>query len=323
MDGIIHTFAGNGDGMDDGDGGPATGAGLGNGVWSVAPYDGSVYIGDGDNSLREVNSSGIISTLAPTNGEASPFLTISSIAVNAGGVYAVDEYNKRVVDISASGNITLFAGDGVPNFFGDGGPATSAGLDDPQGGIANDGSGNTYIADTNSQRVRKVTPDGIIHTLAGNGSEGFGGDGGPAINASLDQPMGLAVDNAGNVYIADSQNSRIRRVDPNGTITTFAGTGTPGFNNLADIGDGGLAVDAIIGLGVSGVAVDQGGNVYIADGQNFRIREVSDGIITTVAGDGLIGSYGDGDGGAATSASFNALGLAVDKDGSVYICQQH
>jgi trimeric autotransporter adhesin len=326
-DGIIHTLAGNGQFAATGDGGPAIEAAIGK-VRGVSAFAGNVYIGTENDFVRKVDSLGIISTVAGTgaddfSGDGGPatnatFREIFCLSVNAGDIYLCDKFNKRVREIDTTGTINTVAGNGLSNFFGDGGPAISAGLDDPWG-VKTDGLGNTYIADTGNERVRQVTSDGTILTLAGNGSQGFGGDGGPATDASLNQPLDVAADKAGNVYIADSNNNRIRKVDPKGIITTFAGNGTGGTNDLADVGDGGPAIDATIGIGVSGVAVDQMGNVYIADGQNFRVRKVSGGIITTVAGNGISGNYGDGDGGPATSASVNAYGVAVDKDGSLYI----
>jgi len=320
-DGIIHTFAGDGSVVESGDGEPATSAGLGAGLQSVATYGGNVYIGN-SGDVRVVGPGGIISTLAPTNGGPT-FNEVSSLAVNTSGVYAGDQYNSRVQNIDFSGSASTTAGDGLPNFFGDGGPATSAGIDLTQynGGVWVDSAGVIYIADTNSERIRNVTTDGIIHTLAGNGTAGFSGDDSPAIDAELNRPLDVTTDQAGNVYIADANNVRIRKVDTNGVITTFAGNGFAGFgdNSNSDIGDGGLATNATLGANLSGVAVDMEGNVYIADGQNNRVREVSNGIITTVAGNGMLGNYGDGDGGPATSAPLNATGVAVDTDGSLYI----
>ena len=141
-----------------------------------------------------------------------------------GNVYIADFFNSRVRKVSPGGTITTFAGTGIQGFSGDGGPATSARLLGPQG-VAVDGQGNVYIADGNDDRVRKVSPAGTITTFAGTGHTGFSGDGGPATSAQLSSPYGVAVDGKGNVYIADRQNIRVRKVSPGGTITTFAGGG--------------------------------------------------------------------------------------------------
>ena len=174
------------------------------------------------------------------------------------------------------------AGTGIAGFGGDGGQAKLAMLNQPEG-VAVDASGNLYIADTDNNRIRKVSPNGIITTVAGNGIAGFGGDNGPASQAQLNHPEGVAVDASGNLYIADTGNNRIRKVSPNGIITTVAGTGIAGFS-----GDGGPATQAQLNQ-PEGVAVDASGNLFIADTDNDRIREVrTDGVIVTVAGnDGL------------------------------------
>jgi hypothetical protein len=193
----------------------------------------------------------------------------------------------------AAGNITTFAGTGGAGSGGDGGPATAAQLTIPEG-MAVDAAGNLYIAEFFGHRVRKVDPFGTITTLAGTGTEGFSGDGGPATAAKLSRPFAVAIDTAGNVYIAEVNNHRVRKVNPAGTISTFAGNGLSGFG-----GDGGPATAA--SMSATGVAVDTAGNVYIADQSNNRIRKVNpSGIITTFAGTGVRGSSGDG--GPATAA---------------------
>jgi uncharacterized protein (TIGR03437 family) len=196
------------------------------------------------------------------------------------------------------------------SYSGDGGPATSAQLNDPSA-IAVDSSGNFYFADTQNNVVRKVTAAGAISTIAGNGTAGFGGDGSAATAAQLNRPQGIAVDSSGNVYVADTQNARVRKIS-GGTITTVAGSGTPGYG-----GDGGSATAAQLYVPI-GVAVDASGNLYIADFTNNRIRKVSGGIITTVAGNGLSGYSGDS--GPAASAQLNGpTGVAVDSNGNFYI----
>src|SRR6185503_8089320 len=170
--------------------------------------------------------------------------------------------------ISPVGIITTIAGTGTQGSSGDGGPATQAQLAAPIA-IASDSAGNLYFADQPNHKIRKISVAGIITTVAGNGTQGFSGDGGPATSAALDGPFGVAVDRAGIVYLTDSRNERIRRVGTDGVITTIAGNGNPGFS-----GDGGPPTAARL-QGPHGVAVDAAGNVYIADTANDRIRKVS------------------------------------------------
>jgi sugar lactone lactonase YvrE len=214
--------------------------------------------------------------------------------------------------VAPNGTITTVAGTGAPGFSGDGGPATSAQINNPAG-LAADSLGNLYIADSWNQRIRMVSTNGIITTVAGNGSSGFSGDSSPATSAQLDNPTGLAVDSFGNVYIADSSNQRIRMVSVNGVITTIAGNGTSGYS-----GDGGPATSAEL-ASPNGISVDALGNVYIADDGNNRIRKVApNGNITTIAGNGTSGYSGDG--GPATSAELaSPNSVAVDTAGNLYI----
>jgi PKD repeat protein len=211
--------------------------------------------------------------------------------------------------VTGSNTITTIAGTGTPGFVGEGGQATSAQLNSP-GGVAVDVQGNVYISEYNNNRIRKVS-GGIITTVAGTGTAGPLGDGGQATSAQLNNPSDVAVDAQGNLYIADTQNHKIRKVS-GGIITTVAGTGTAG-----PLGDGGQATSAQLNK-PSDVAVDAQGNLYIADYNNNRIRKVSGGIITTVAGTGTAGPLGDG--GQATSAQLNdPEGVAVDAQGDLYI----
>ncbi|MDQ3900600.1 MAG: hypothetical protein M3319_09200 [Actinomycetota bacterium] len=193
--------------------------------------------------------------------------------------------------------IITVAGTGSAGFSGDGGPATSAHLQNPEG-VAVDSSGTLYIADYGNHRVRQVARDGVITTVAGTGRHGYGGDGGPATAAPLHFPYGVAVDSAGTLYIAEFGNHRVRQVTPDGVITTVAGTGSAGYG-----GDGGPATAAHLNR-PCGVAVDDVGTLYIVDDYNDRVRQVTpDGVITTVAGTGSSGYSGDsGDGGPATAA---------------------
>ena len=196
-------------------------------------------------------------------------------------------------------------------FAGDGGPASSAVVDGPLG-MALDAAGNLYFADSSNNRIRVIGTDGNINTAVGNGTATFGGDGGPAAQAALHSPQAVAFDASGNLYIADTQNHRIRKVT-NNVITTIAGTGTPGFS-----GDGGPATKAQL-YTPRDLAVDGFGNVFVVDSFNFRIRIITpDGMINTIAGSGAYG--GSGDGGPATGAGFEyPLGIALGPNGIVYI----
>ncbi|MFB5761966.1 cadherin-like beta sandwich domain-containing protein [Paenibacillus medicaginis] len=216
---------------------------------------------------------------------------------------------------ASSGAISTAAGNGTSGYSGDGGAATTAQLANPTG-VATDSSGNLYIADYANNRVRKVDSSGNISTVAGTGSEGYSGDGRAATTAQLNNPFGVAVDNSGNLYIADFNNNRIRKVDSLGNISTVAGTGSEGYS-----GDGRAATTAQL-AGPTGVAVDNSGNLYIADFMNNRIRKVdSSGNISTVAGTGENGYSGDG--GAATTAQLSdPQGVAVDSSGNLYIADR-
>ena len=185
-------------------------------------------------------------------------------------------------------------------------------------GLVLDSTGNLYIADDRNHRVRRLTPDGVIDTVAGTGAFGFSGDGGPAIQARFDDPIGLALDQDNNLYISDRDNHRVRRVTPDGTITTVAGSGPAGFNNGAFAGDGGPAVEARLNR-PEGLAFDGNGNLYIADTRNQRVRRVTPGgIIDTVAGTGVVGSSGDWGSATAARLSFPA-DVAVDGEDNLYI----
>jgi len=318
----ISTIAGSGVLSYSGDGGPATAAQLNTPEAVAVDASGNVYIADTvNNVVREISTKGAISTIAGTgtagfagDGGAATSALLSSpqgVAVDASGnVYVSDTANARVRKISG-GTITTVAGSATVGYAGDGAAATNAQLNTPVG-LAVDKSGNLYIADVDDSVVRKVSTSGIITTVAGNGSQGYSGDTGPATGAMLNGPEGVAVDASGNLYISDTLNGVIREVTASGTISTFAGNGIDGYS-----GDGGPAKAAEFGSPV-GIAVDSAGNVYIAD-SGARIRKVfASGFIETIAGSGVRGYTGDGS--QATSATMNgAAGLAADSKGDIYI----
>jgi len=235
---------------------------------------------------------------------------VAGLAVDAAGnVYFADTWNQRVRMVAASGEVTTVAGNGASGDTGDGGAAVAASLLWPAG-VAVDASGNLYIS--SGSRVRKVSPGGGISAFAGTATAGFAGDGGPAASAQLTEPHGLAVDSAGNIYIADSGNFRIRKVARDGTITTVAGTGLAGYT-----GDGGPAVAAQIGY-VHALAFDGAGNLYFSDPYNHCVRRIStSGTVATVAG-GTFGAAGDG-GPAVQGQLRYPYGLVADRLGDIYI----
>jgi uncharacterized protein (TIGR03437 family) len=244
-------------------------------------------------------------------GQGASLSNPSGVAVDsAGNIYIADSNNYKIRRVSPDGTITTFAGTGQPGFLGDGGPATAAEFIIPSG-LSADAAGNVYVADTNSSRIRKISPNGTITTVAGSGSCCNLGDGGPAISAEINQPLDVTVDAAGNLFIADTQFSRVRKVTPAGVITTVAGNGKFDYS-----GDGGPATSAALN-GPRGVAEDAAGNLYITDA--CRIRKVApNGIITTVAGGSSCGYSGDG--ALAVNAKFSTLqGIAMDSAGNLYI----
>src|ERR1019366_5909839 len=325
---IITTVAGNGANTYAGDGGQATNASVGNAPGVAAAPNGSFLIADRfNNRIRQVNTNGIIITVAGTNnigfagdGGAANLARLNrpyGVALDLWGNYSVaDTGNNRILKVDTNGVISTVAGSGTAGFDGDGAAATNTALNAPSG-VAVDAAGNLFIADYGNNRVRKVDAAGVISTIAGTNSAGFAGDGGLAVNSKLSSPQGVAVDSTGNLFIADYGNNRIRRVDASGNITTFAGTNSSGY-----LGDGGAATNTRLNL-PTGVAVDPSGYVMIADCNNNRIRQVSpSGIISTVAGNGSTAYSGDGD--APTNASlYQPFGLTVEAAGSLLIADQN
>ncbi len=271
-------------------------------------------------------------TIKGYSGDGGPALhaqlsTPQGMAVDSrGNLYIADKNNNVVRKISPSGIISTFAGisiggNGVAGYSGDGGMATDAELNSPYY-VAVDSEDNVYISDSRNSRIRKVNTEGIITTYAGDGSQGFWGDKGPATAAELSNPGGLAFDREGNLYIAELFNLRIRKVTPAGMIYTICGSGTAGF-----FGDGGPATGALLNKPFS-VATDPKGNVFIADCYNNRIRKIDakTGKISTYAGSGLVGEHGgfSGDGGPATNATlFYPTDVKCDDTGNVFIADMN
>ena len=328
-DGTITTVAGNGTAGFTGDGGPATSAQFFYAVAVAVAADGTLFIADlGNQRIRRVTPGGVISTVAGNGtygfsgdgGPATSARLATPVGVDVGedgSLYIVDQDNQRIRRVTPSGTITTVAGTGANGFSGDGGPATSAALSNPYGVTAT-ADGTLFITDTSNNRVRRVTPSGTITTVAGAGANGFSGDGGPATSAALSNPYGVTATADGTLFIADTGNHRIRRVDPTGVISTVAGSGPfhPAPGSFG--GDGGPAVSTTLNS-PSAVSTAPDGTLYINDQGNNRIRRVTPGgTIGTLAGNGFA-NYG-GDGGTATSASlYTPRGVAVAADGSLYI----
>lgn len=325
----IHTFAGADQTGYNGDGRKAVGAQLTSVTGGVTDKAGNVYVADlRGNRIRKIDAAGIITTIAGTglSGYAPDGVKAvdanlaqpTGIVIDAqGNLYFSEVLNNRVRKIDVNGILTTVAGTGANGFTGNGGKAILAELQEP-GALALDKEGNLYIADCGNNCIRKITPSGIISVFAGTGYGfgtglgGYSGDGGKATAAMLNQPAGLAFDDAGNLYISDCFNHCIRKVNKQGIITTVAGTGEVGYS-----GDGKMAVKAQLKY-PSGIAIDAKGNLYIADNGNYRVRMVAaNGDINTVAGNGVQGNTGDGS--AAISATIGKpTFVTIGNSGEVY-----
>jgi uncharacterized protein (TIGR03437 family) len=300
-------------GTDIRDNGPANNAFLNFPEGVAIDSAGNVVVGDtGNAEARRFTSGGNINKFGQVLG--SPF---GITADAAGNFYLTDEeinfsgQNPHLLKIEPDGTTAVIAGSGSDSFSGDGGPALGAGISQPEG-IAVDSAGKIFFADSGNNRVRMIDTQGTIHTVAGSGKPQFSGDGGLATLAGM-TPFDVAVDNRGDLLIADTANNRIRKMTPDGIVTTVAGSGTLGYS-----GDGGLAIAAELS-GPTGIAVDQAGNMYIADEGNSVVRRVTTGgLITTIAGNGTL-TPASGDGGPATSASLDPWRIAVDKAGNLFI----
>jgi len=327
---IISTYAGNGIYGYSGDNGPATGAKL---KWPT-----SLVINSGGNLVftdqlnfrtREVTSSGIITSIAGNGldsfygdgGPATASYTSDCWGVAtdpAGNIYLTDQLHYRVRKINTSGIISTIAGSGTQGSTGDNGPATSAEFSRPIG-ITSDRNGNIYICDQDYKTIKKVSPSGFLTNYAGipHLSTGYSGDGGPATNADFSSIYGLSTDKTGNLYICDAGNNCIRKVDTNGIISTFAGTGIAGFS-----GDGGPATSCKL-HNPTGIHVDRDGNILITDCLNGRIRRINKyGIINTISGTGTMAFSGDG--GICTIATLDSpANVTTDSANNIYIADTY
>ncbi len=295
---------------------------------SVVVYNIAEYLNDTLGQMSTYAGTGV----AGFGGDGASALTASMnkpaglVMDGAGNIYFADNLNNRIRKISAGGIISTVAGTGVAGYSGDGGTATAAKISNPIG-VATDAAGNVYFADNGNNVVRKISTAGIITTIVGNGTVGSGGDGGPAVAAQLNAPIGVFVDAGNNIYVSDYGNSTIRRVNPAGVINRIAGTaGTPGAS-----GDGFGALASTLN-GPYGIFVDGSSNIYIADANNNKVRMISaGGIITTVAGNsagvggsGTAGFGGDGGKAVAAACQFNhPTGVFVSNQGNLLIADEY
>ncbi len=272
--GIITTVAGGGSSTADGV--PATSASIALGAF-VSDISGNIYLGDGSRVRKIAAGTGIITTVAGTgsagySGDGGP-ATAAQLGTPygmcldfSGNLYIADESNACIRKVNTSGIITTYAGTGSAGFSGDGGAATAAQLQSPDG-MCFDALGNLYVADRYNYRIRKIDASGIITTYAGNGSYGFSGDGGAATAASFAEPSDVRIDSYGNLYIADPHNSRVRKIDPTGITSTFAGGGSSASEGIP-------ATSASLSE-TWGIGIDGNNNIYITDRYNYRVRRVN------------------------------------------------
>jgi len=325
-DGTITTVAGNGTPGESGRGGLACRAQLNWPRDMAIAVDGNLYIADTRNhSIAKVSSDGIISTVVGSG--ASGYSGDGGRAARAqlngprdvevgadGSLYIADTSNHCIRKVTPDGVITTLAGTGTSGYGGDGASGANAQLAFPQD-VALGADGSLYIADTANHRIRQVTREGTIRTVAGTGVLGYSGDGGAAVRAQLARPRGVSVDTEGCLYIGDTENHCVRKVTPDGTITTVAGNGTKGYS-----GDGGAATRAQLAW-PRGVVVDADGCLFIADCGNSLIRKVApDGTISTVGGTGAEGYSGDG-GPALCAQLADPHGILLDVHGNLYIAE--
>ncbi|MDM8561479.1 NHL repeat-containing protein [Candidatus Parabeggiatoa sp. HSG14] len=310
---FIDTVAGDGESGYDGDGKFAIYAKMLRPYGVALDSQDNVYIADTNNRrIRKIDSNGIITTIAGNDDKATTRLhgPYGIVVDSQGNVYFSDFLAHRVYKINAKGIITVIAGDDTGEYSGDNGLATGAQLNEPRG-IAFDSKGNLYIADAGNHRIRMIDTDGIITTVAGDGttiqsssiggpifSGAYGGDEGLATAAQLDSPSGIAIDKQGDLYITDTNNNRIRKVDTDGIITTVA---SDELNQPI------------------GIVIDNESNIYVADSKNHLIRKIdTDGVMTTIAGSGAQGYSGDEKAGIAAKL-YSPKGIALDSTGRLYV----
>ncbi|HTA81929.1 MAG TPA: hypothetical protein VK783_03290, partial [Bacteroidia bacterium] len=327
--GIISTYAGTSTSGYNGDGGNADTTEFGYPNQLVADSSGNIYIADqNNNDIRLVNTLGIVSTIAGNvslgggysgDGAAATLAQLNGpegVSVDpAGNVYIADYNNGVIRKINTGGIISTMAGsNNSVSFSGDGGLGTNAIISNPTG-VVRDKLGNVYFADQSNMRIRELNVSThIITTIAGNGTSGFSGDGGAATASELGSPQALAIDDSGNIYIADVSNYRIRKItSATGIISTYAGFGNSGYNGEN------INADTLRMGNVNGLAVDTAGNVYFSDEDNSILRKINKAtnLVTTIAGLPSNGGY-NGDGLASATQLYFPMGLGVDKHGNVY-----
>ena len=329
--GIIVTVAGTGEAGYSGDGGQAADALMREPFMCAFDSEGNMFVSESRNHcVRRVDAqTGAITTIAGTGelgyaGDGGPAVLAQmsepySIRIDRNNdLYIVDRLNCAVRRVDAStGIITTVAGTGEAGYGGDGGPGTAAMMREPNDCFL-DGRGGLLIADIQDQRVRRLDlASGVITTFAGNGEKVRGGDGAPAAQASILGPRAVCMDNRGNTYIAEREGNGVRRVDANGVMSTFAGTGERGYE-----GDGGLAINATWGA-PKAIRCDSQDNIIVVDTENHAVRRIdpASGIVTTIAG-GRLG--GGGDGGPATEAELDRPhGCDLDQDDNLYIADSN
>lgn len=279
---------------------------------------GNVYVADqNNNKIRRISVGGVVITLAGNGssgaadgiGTAATFNTPVGITADASGnIYVADMYNNKIRKISASGVVSTLAGSGIQGAAD--GTGTAASFNNPAG-VAVDASGNVYVADQYNNTIRKITASGIVTTLAGSGAQGAAD--GTGIAATFNTPMGITVDASGNIYVADHNNHKIRKITANGMVTTLAGSGVQG---AAD----GVGTAASFNTPI-GITVDASGNVYVADQRNNKIRKITpDAEVTTLSGSG---AFGQTDGAGTVSSFYYPAGLAADPFGNVYVADRY
>ena len=329
QNGIVSTVAGNGHAKFSGDGGLAKNASLNFPAGLAFDPAGNLYVADRNNHrIRKIDTNGIITTIAGNGipdyssdgikATESSLNFPSDVAIDKSGqIYISDRSNNRIRKVDTNGIITTYAGMGVASYGGDFGPADEAFLKFPFG-LSFDNKGNLFVADRGNNRVRKIDPEGTIYTVAGTGLFAIRGDYGPAKQADLAFPTDVTADNKGNIYITDRNNNRIRKVDPDGIITTFMGTGLTHYN-----GDQGVASQSNLHLPFSLTVTPDQKSLLVVDRSHFRIRKVDflSGRVKTIAGNGK--SLMKGDGGPALGATLEGpSGITINENKEIIFADQ-